>query len=107
MVGRSIRVMSSAMLLAHPAVADAGVAGFATPRATWSECAFVVPMPGSSVAEAELLEFVGTRLSPHEVPSSITLLDRLPRSSVGKLLRADLEALAAQEGGVRPTRGNR
>jgi len=80
-------------LMTHPEVADAGVAGFATPEGAMAGAAFVVLLPGSSVAEAELLEFARTRLPPHAVPSSITLVDRLPRSSVGKLLRADLRAL--------------
>ena len=94
-------------LMAHPVVADAGVAPFATPEGDTVGVAFVVPAPGSSVTETELLEFVRGRLSPHEVPSSINLLDRLPRSSVGKLLRADLQALAAQAGRRRPTLAQR
>ncbi len=56
--------------------------------------AFVVLLPGSSVTETRLIEFARSRLAPHEVPASITFLDRLPRSSVGKLLRADLRAHA-------------
>lgn len=80
--------------MAHPAVADAGVAGFETPEGGTVGAAFVVLLPGSSVTEKELLEFARRRLAPHEVPSSITFLDRLPRSSVGKLLRADLRDLA-------------
>ena len=38
-------------LMAHPAVADAGVAGFATPEGDMVGAAFVVLLPGSSVAE--------------------------------------------------------
>jgi acyl-CoA synthetase (AMP-forming)/AMP-acid ligase II len=81
-------------LMAHPEVADAGVAGFATPEGDVVGVAFVVLLPGSSVTESELLEFARRRLPPHEVPSSVTVLDRLPRSPVGKLLRAQLRALA-------------
>jgi fatty-acyl-CoA synthase len=79
-------------LLTHPAVVDAGVAGVATPGGDVVGAAFVVLQPGSSVTTTELLEFVRGRLAPHEVPSSVTLLERLPRSSVGKLLRAELHA---------------
>jgi len=80
-------------LMAHPAVADAGVVPMTTPEGDVAVAAIVVLRHGSSVAGAELLEFARRRLAPHEVPSSITFLDRLPRSSVGKLLRADLRAL--------------
>ncbi len=80
-------------LMTHPAVADAGVAGVMTAESQLAGAAFVVLQPGSRVADTELLEFVRGRLAPHELPASITFLDRLPRSSVGKLLRADLQAL--------------
>ena len=81
--------------MTHPEVADAGVAGFVTPAGDMVGAAFVVLLPGSSVTGTELLEFARGRLAPHEVPASIAILDRLPRSSVGKLLRADLRALTA------------
>ena len=81
------------LLMTHPAVADVGVVPVATPEDDVVGVAIVVLRQGSSVAEAELLEFARRRLSPHQVPSSITFVDRLPRSSVGKLLRADLPAL--------------
>ena len=76
-------------LAAHPAVADAGVVahdGTAT--------GFVVLTAGQVVSEDELLDFCRARLAPHEVPSSLTFVDRLPRSSVGKLLRHELAPLA-------------
>jgi len=69
----------------HPAVIDAGVA------ATDGEAsAFVVLAPGAGVTDPELLELARAQLEPFEVPRSITFLDRLPRNSVGKLLRQDL-----------------
>jgi len=74
----------------HAAVLEVGVAadgGTAT--------AFVVLRAGATVSEAELLDFCGTVLPPHAVPSSIEFLDELPRSSVGKLLRHELTAVAS------------
>ena len=62
----------------------------AWPRPTAKASAFVVLAPGADVTEDELLEFSRAQLEPHEVPRSITFLDRLPRNSVGKLLRHDL-----------------
>jgi fatty-acyl-CoA synthase len=80
-------------LMTHPAITDAGVVPIAGPDGDVVVAAIVVLLHGSSVAERELLEFARRRLAPHEVPSSISVLDRLPRSSVGKLLRSDLRAL--------------
>jgi fatty-acyl-CoA synthase len=74
-------------LAQHPAVADAGVVG----NGGQGE-AFVVAMTGADVTERELLEFCREQLAAHEVPSSITFLNTLPRSSVGKLLRQELRS---------------
>ena len=51
---------------------------------------FVVLAAGEAVSEDELLEFCRARLAAYEVPSSVMFIDRLPRSSVGKLLRHEL-----------------
>jgi long-chain acyl-CoA synthetase len=53
--------------------------------------AFVVPTK-SQVSANDLLAFCRERLKPHEVPESITFVERLPRNSVGKLLRHELGA---------------
>ena len=80
------------VLAQHPAVADAGL----VPRDGNSK-GFVVLEAGKAVSEDELLEFCRARLAAHEVPSSVTFLDRLPRSSVGKLLRHELAPLAVSD----------
>ena len=74
----------------HPAVADVGVAAHAGPAT-----AFVVLAASTAVSKDELVEFCRGRLAPHDVPSSVVFLDRLPRSSVGKLLRHELALLIA------------
>ncbi len=69
----------------HPAVADAAV----VPR-EGTGAAFVVLAAGGAASDVELLALCRAHLAAYEVPSSITFLDQLPRSSVGKLLRAQL-----------------
>jgi fatty-acyl-CoA synthase len=85
-------------LLAHPAVADAGVVGVDTPDGGATGVAFVVTLPGSAATEAELLAFARDGLAPHQVPDSVTFVDALPRSSVGKLLRHELRARSRRSG---------
>jgi acyl-CoA synthetase (AMP-forming)/AMP-acid ligase II len=80
------------VLTQHPEVADAGVV-----PGDGNGKGFVVIAPGKVVSELELLEFWRTRLAAHEVPSSVTFVDRLPRSSVGKLLRHELAPLAVSD----------
>ena len=92
-------------LLAHPSVADAGVVGVPAPAGDKVGAAFVVLSPGSSTTEEELLAFCRDRLAEHQVPRSITFVERLPRNSVGKLVREELIRLAA--GGSTERLGNR
>jgi fatty-acyl-CoA synthase len=82
------------VLTGHPSVADAGV--IHVPGAGGGQvAAVVVPAAGSQVTEQELLAFARQHLAAHQTPASVTFVDRLPRSSVGKLLRAQLAALVS------------
>jgi acyl-coenzyme A synthetase/AMP-(fatty) acid ligase len=40
------------------------------------------------------MAFSRDRLAPHEVPAAVRFVQQLPRNSVGKLVRAELQALA-------------
>lgn len=76
-----------AVLLAHPAVLEAGV--FAAPDPEWGQrvCAAVVLRPGAHASDGELQAFTAQRLARFKVPRSIALLESLPRTSSGKLQR--------------------
>ena len=80
-----------AVLLAHPAVAEAGV--FARPHPEWGEAvtARVLLRSGARADAAELREFCAERLAGFKVPKALELTDvPLPRTASGKLLRRDL-----------------
>ena len=75
-----------AVLTAHPGVLEASVVG--APDAVRDEVpvAFVVPSDiESPPSVAELLEWCSSRLGKAKQPREITLLDELPRTSVGKI----------------------
>ena len=79
-----------AVLVAHPAVADAAVVGRAD--ALWGEAvtAFVVPRPGVRLDAAQLHRHCTARLAPFKVPKSFELVSALPRTASGKVRRIDL-----------------
>jgi O-succinylbenzoic acid--CoA ligase len=77
-----------AALLAHPAVAEAGV--FARPDREWGEAVTARVVLHSPATEDELREFVGERLARFKVPKAIEVAETLPRTASGKLLRREL-----------------
>jgi len=79
------------ILLSHPAVADAGVAPVPASGKEQAATAFVVVVPGAETTERELLAWCREYLAAYQVPAFVTFADRLPRNSVGKLIRAGLQ----------------
>ncbi len=79
-----------AVLHAHPTVAEAAVYGIADD--VWGQCvaAAIVARPGARTDEAEILAFCRERLASYKVPSMIRIIDALPRSAAGKLVRRRL-----------------
>jgi fatty-acyl-CoA synthase len=85
-------------LTGHPSVADAGVVQVLDEAGGEVVTAVVVLSPGSQVSGQELLAYARERLAAHQAPVTVRFADRLPRNSVGKLLRSELRALAPPPG---------
>jgi o-succinylbenzoate---CoA ligase len=77
-----------AALLAHPAVADAGV--FGRPDPEWGEAVTASVVLRAPADPQELREWVAGRLARFKVPKSVELAEALPRNASGKLLRREL-----------------
>ncbi len=86
-----------AALYGHPAVAAAAVIG--VPDARWGEVgrAVVAPRPGATLTEAELLAHCAGRLARYKIPKSVVIVDALPQSPVGKILKREVKALYGGE----------
>jgi acyl-CoA synthetase (AMP-forming)/AMP-acid ligase II/NAD(P)-dependent dehydrogenase (short-subunit alcohol dehydrogenase family) len=77
-------------LAGHEAVADA--AAFGVPDEDFGQrlAAFVVLKPGASATAEELQAYVRDRLARYKVPRDIAFVERLPRTSTGKIQRRKL-----------------
>ncbi|WP_105255714.1 AMP-binding protein [Pseudoalteromonas sp. T1lg75] len=76
------------VLVSHPAVFEAAVVGKADERSGEAVHAYITVK--QAVDEKELQEFCRQQLTNYKVPKHIHILDELPKSTVGKILRREL-----------------
>ena len=79
-----------AIIIAHPKVADVCVIGVADDEAGELPKAFVVPAPGETVTLEEIQELVGEHLVNYKQVRLLELIDTIPKSAAGKILRREL-----------------
>jgi o-succinylbenzoate---CoA ligase len=80
------------VLLAHPGITEVAIVGVPDPEWHQRAVACVVVAPGASVDLAELRELVIGELGSIHAPRELQLFDALPRTSIGKVRRAELSA---------------
>ncbi|MBI2216712.1 MAG: benzoate-CoA ligase family protein [Candidatus Rokubacteria bacterium] len=84
------------VLLAHPAVAEAGVVGVEEVSGLVKPFGFVVPKDGAAAGLVEeLTALAGKRLPSHQRPRRIVVVPELPRTATGKLQRFRLREMVA------------
>jgi acyl-CoA synthetase (AMP-forming)/AMP-acid ligase II len=80
------------VLRQHPAVCDAGVVGI--PDADTGEAPIAFVALDAPVAPGELAEFAAARLAAYKRPREIVVIDEVPRTPTGKVLRRALREQA-------------
>jgi long-chain acyl-CoA synthetase len=84
-----------AALLGHPAVAEAAVVGVAHAELGEDVAAFVTLRARTAADPDELIAFCRERLAGYKYPRRITIVDELPKSATGKILKAKLREPSA------------
>jgi acyl-CoA synthetase (AMP-forming)/AMP-acid ligase II len=76
----------------HPAVATSAIVGL--PDDTWGERvhAVVVLKSGAALELDELQDFAREKIAGYKIPRSMSVVDALPVSAAGKVLKRDLRA---------------
>ena len=96
-----------ALLLTHPKIADAAVIAYPSPsQATELPRAYVVPkQPLDSLSpqaskdfQAEVAKWIEGKVANHKrLRGGVVLIDAIPKSPSGKILRKDLRAMTKKE----------
>jgi 4-coumarate--CoA ligase len=84
-----------ALLLTHPAVADAAVIGLPDEEAGEIPVGYVVLRPGAEVSTEDIQAFVAEQVAHYKQVRVLHVVDEIPKSASGKILRRVLRDQAA------------
>ncbi|WP_226533257.1 long-chain-fatty-acid--CoA ligase [Microbacterium paraoxydans] len=79
------------ILRQHPKVADAAVVGLPSEHSGEEVVAAIVVDPGTEIDVEEIRDFARRILTPYKVPRRVFVVDELPTSLIGKVLRRQVK----------------
>jgi fatty-acyl-CoA synthase len=81
------------VLMKHPAVGLAGVAGKPDPKWGETPVAFIELKKGASATQEEIIAFVRSQIAGYKVPRTVVFCE-LPKTSTGKIQKFKLREMA-------------
>jgi long-chain acyl-CoA synthetase len=79
------------VLYEHPAVAQAAVIGVPHDELGEEVAAFVMLKEGESATPDELKDFVKNEVAAYKYPRQVHIVDQLPMTATGKILKREIE----------------
>lgn len=76
------------VLLSHPAIIDAGVAGVEDQK--WGQVPYGFVVAATDISSDEIISYCEQKLAAYKLPKKIIFCDSLPRNAANKLLRRKL-----------------
>jgi acyl-CoA synthetase (AMP-forming)/AMP-acid ligase II len=81
------------VLSAQPGVAGCAVVGIPDERLGQVAAAAVEPYPGAMLTQEQLIRECSRELARYKVPERIVIVERLPRTAMGKVRRSEVRSL--------------
>ncbi|WP_051712554.1 long-chain-fatty-acid--CoA ligase [Spirillospora albida] len=78
------------VVMAHPAVTDCAVIG--VPHEKWGETPKAVVVLSEEASEADIIAYCRDHLAHFKCPTSVDIVDAIPRNPTGKILKRELRA---------------
>lgn len=86
-----------AALYQHENVHECAVVGIPDPKYGEALFAAIVPRPGSTLTQDEVIEHCRGRIGGYKIPRKMAFVEELPKSAMGKILKTDLRKLYGTE----------
>ena len=82
-----------AALYQHPNVHEAAVVGVPDDKYGEALFAVIVPAPGTTLTEDEIITHCRERIGGYKIPRRMAFVDELPKSAMGKILKTELRKI--------------
>jgi len=87
------------LMYEHPGITQVAVIGVPDPRMGEVGMAFVVPAPGATLSEPEVIAWCREHMANYKVPRRVAIVAELPTNATGKVTKFVLRQWAEQESG--------